>query len=139
MRVKSGLPCAFSCPAGFHALVLLRLATSSPPSAFSVYPLFSSSLLPHLFCFPNQPLPVNDTSLFSQLFSVSSTLLFFLGVFSPLLFHVHNFAILLPESSLEGGGVLRYHSSVAIIVGDVFASVRNRFDEELEYVSKSGI
>lgn len=124
IRVKSRFSCAFLPPARLHALVPLLLDTSSPPSAFSVHSLFSLFLLLHLFSFPSQSLPVNDTSLFTHLFSVSFTLLFFL--FFPYYFMFITFPFCYVESSLRKGDVLRHHSSIASIVGNgVFASVRN--------------
>lgn len=95
--------------------------------SFSVYPLFSLLLLVRLFSFPSQYLLVNDTS-WPILLCFSYSLVF--PLFS-LLFHVYNFSILLPESSLERGSRTLplssgHHSSTTQIVENcVFASVRN--------------
>lgn len=124
MRVKSRFSHAFLPPARFHALVLPLLDTSSPPSAFSVHPLFS------LFCYYIcSPSPANLCLSMIHLFSPSSSLFLFLCCFSSFFPHYFTF-ITFPfcyvESSLRRGDVLRHHSSVANTVGNgVFASARN--------------
>lgn len=113
MSVKSRPFFASSPPTRFNALVLLLLSTSSPPSTFLCNLPLSFLIIASLSLLLPQPAPSNNSflSCFFLVFACQSyissqpTFLCFLCfVVFPLfllLFHVHNFFILLPESSLE--------------------------------------
>lgn len=138
MRLKPRFSHAFLPPTRFHALVLPLLDTSSPPSAFSVHPLFSC------FCYYIcSPSPANLCLSMIHLFSPSSSLFLFLCCFS-------SFSLIISRSELFhsamwkvhwGGGVFLGTTPLLLTQWEMVSLLQQgiRFHEELEYICKSDI